>query len=236
VQSKQAWETTDLPGIVRLGLLIVCMISLIAILVSSAIMYGLSHQLRDGSMTQEEYTQVVLIGGSVVLLGIILIYFLFPLSRSTDSFTPSYGLVIPTELQKPFEVQFRRYFWGRSMRGTGVVKFAPDGLRVIGYQEPSAWFQLAIFLTVSVIPLLIWGVAWGTLGGLALAYRLGRKEVDLMIPYSLLNQPELNGRILRLTNEQTPKKISFAVARSDGERLYNEIERRYPSLVLTQIG
>lgn len=112
MQSKQAWETTDLPGFVRLGLLIVCMISLIAILISSAIMYGLSHQLRDGTMTQEAYNQTLLIGGSVVMVGILLIYFLFPLSRSTDAFTPSYGAVLPTQLQAPFEVQFRRYFWG----------------------------------------------------------------------------------------------------------------------------
>lgn len=234
MQSKQAWETTGLPRFVRLGLLVVCIISLIAVLVSSALMYGLSHQLRAGTMTQEDYAQTVLIGGSVVIVGILLMYFLFPLSRSTDAFTPSYGAVLPTQLQAPFEVQFRRYFWGRSMRGRGIVEFAPNGLRVIGYQEPSAWFQLAVFLAVSVIPLFIWGIAWGTLGGLALASTIGHKKVELTIPYSLLNQPELKGRILHLTNEQMPKKLGFAVARSDGERLYNEISRHYPSIVFNQ--
>lgn len=234
MQNKPAWETTDLPYIARLGLLVFCSIVLIVVIVSGFFILGTSYSVQNGTMTQAEFIQTVLICTSLIIVGVVALYFLFPLTRNVGAFSPSYGVVIPTQLQEPFEVHFERYLWGRSLRGKGVVQFAPEGLRIEGFLEPSIWFQLGIVLLVTFIPLFVFGIGLGLIPGLLLGYYMGRKRILVTLPYALLSAPQLKGRTLRLNNEQVPKKITFAVARSDGERLYNEIERRYPNLVLSQ--
>lgn len=231
---KPAWETTDLPYIARLGLLVVCSILLIVMIVSGFFILGSNYSLQDGTITQTQFIQTALICTSLIVVGVAALYFLFPLTRNVGDFTPSYGMVLPTELQAPFEVYFERYLWGRSLRGKGIVQFIPEGLRIEGFLEPSIWFQLGIILVVTLVPLVVFGIGLGIIPALLLAYYLGRKPTVVSLPYALLSAPQLKGRTLRLNNEQVPKKIAFAVARSDGERLYNEIAHRYPNLILTQ--
>lgn len=235
MQSKQAWETTDLPFIARLSLRIVCAILLFTVLMSAIPILRASNTLSSDEFFQIGNILSLLLSTILVILGIAGIYFIFPFTRSQGNFSPSYGLIIPTELQAPFEVQFRHNIVGRSFQGRGFVQFAPEGLRIEGILEPSAWFKLGIVLLVTFIPLIVLKIGLGIIPGLFLANYIGRKQIVVTLPYGILSDPQIKGRVMSLTNEQVPKKISFLVARNDGERLYNEIERRYPNLILTQI-
>jgi hypothetical protein len=202
-------------GIMTIGLLI-------------SVVGGLSAPSNSTASVRDLLIGVVLFG--VSLFGLIK---LFPLATAPTRFTPSYG-VIPVETAGHlFEVQFQRNRWGRSLSKKGTVRFDADALQVEGYLTPNALFQIGIVLVVTLIPIVLLGIGLGIIPALIIAYYLGRKQIAQPIPYTQMRDLATKGCTVTFTNPgAVPARVSFYVATIDGERLYRELQARYPMQIV----
>jgi hypothetical protein len=192
---------------------------LIVFLVSFPLMMVSIYQYREGTGT---ITPAIIVP-IVFLSSLVGLIYLFPITRKTADFVPSYDVVPVSQSGHFYEVKFKRYLWGRSLRGKGVVQFRPEGLHIQGNLEPSAWFQLMIVFGVSFVPLFIFGVALGLIPALFLAYYLGKKQVDQVFPYSNFQDMTMNGRTVKLLLHDIPKSPTLIVSSKDAERFYTEL-------------
>lgn len=170
---------------------------------------------------------VSLVVFAVSLFGLIKLY---PLVSAPTNFKPAYGAVPPDARGQPFETRFKRNLGGRSFSGKGTLRFDAEGMQVEGYLTPSALFQLGVVVVVTVVPLVVLGIGLGLLPALILAYFLGRKKLTSSISYADIRDLQLKGCQMSLRNDSAiPHKISLYVAASDGERLYRELQERFPA-------
>lgn len=226
------WQEKQLSYGAKLGLTLVSALLLVILLVSLFVVIGVSGDLiRGGNTPQTVRSNLIAVGVAALLLvaslaGLIVIW---PRTRSTTRFTPAYGAIPATTAGHPFEVRFHRYIWARSMRGKGTVQFQPDGLTFAGYLEPSGLFQIGIVLLVTFLPLLLFGIGLGIIPALIIAYYVGRKKVTQTVPYSELSDVQITGSRMTFSRADAPKQVSFAVAPTDGERLYRELLPRFPA-------
>jgi hypothetical protein len=58
---------------------------------------------------------------------------------------------------------------------------------------------------------------------------VGRRKYSWTIHYAGLHDLIVKGCLVTMRTEGTPKRISFAVAPTDGERLYRELLPRFPA-------
>ncbi len=228
----QPWEGKELGYGARLGLLLLSALLLIVAIVSFFIAFGTGASLVRGTALPDRTTSNILI--MIVATGICITSFgglriMFPYTRGPASFTPAYGTIAPTTVGHPFAVRFQRYLWGRSLRGSGTVQFTSEGLTIVGHLEPNALFQIAIVLLVSILPQVLFGFGLGIIPALIIAYFVGRKQVTLTILATSVRAGEVKVRQVTLYREQSPKVITFAVAAVDGERLYRELQPRFPA-------
>jgi hypothetical protein len=159
-----------------------------------------------------------LLGGS--LFGLIRI---FPYLFAPADFRPSYGAVPADTHGHPFEVRFRRHPWARSLNAKGVVRFDATSLFVMGRTAPPTWFLAAVILALTIISLILFGVGFGFLWALLIAYLLGRRKFERAIPYTAINGAALNGCKLTLTcPDVIPAAIMLYVTSADNERLMLE--------------
>jgi len=164
---------------------------------------------------------------AVSLFGVIK---LFPLVSAPTSFKPSYGIVAPDVAGHPFEVKYQRGGWGRSMSSKGTVRFDADGLLVEGYLTPSPLLQIGVILLVTFIPLVVFRIGLGLIPALIIAYYIGRKKIAQTIAYSAVRDLTLKGCKVTFNNPGAqPGKVAFYVTVSDGERLYREVQERFPA-------
>ncbi|KAB8141041.1 hypothetical protein F8S13_21215 [Chloroflexia bacterium SDU3-3] len=210
-------------GITTAFLLLICLaVSLVFIA------FGTIYELFNPSELSSTSTSLIAIGVSLVLLAACClgIYKLFPSTRKLTDFKPSYGSIAPDAEGQPFEVRFQRADGGRNIMGKGKVQFTPGGLLVEGWLTPSALLQIGIVLLVTIIPMVICGMALGIIPALLIAYYVGRKNLSLTLPYSSLLDLKLHDGSLKFRlATPPPKKVSFYVALADAERLYREVER-----------
>lgn len=223
-----AWQATRISyggklGIATIFLLLICFaVSLVFIA------FGTIHELFNPSELSSASTSLIAIGITLVLLAACCfgIYKLFPSTRKLTDFKPSYGSIATDVEGQPFEVRFQRADGGRNIMGKGKVQFTPGGLLVEGWLTPSALVQIGIVLLVTIIPMVICGMALGIIPALLIAYYVGRKNLNLTLPYSSLLDPKLHdGSLSFRLATPPPKKVMFYVALSDAERLYREVER-----------
>jgi hypothetical protein len=171
---------------------------------------------------------------AVSLFGLIK---LFPLVSTPTSFKPSYGVVAADVAGHPFDVRYRRGGWGRSLSSKGTILFAPDGLLVKGYLTPSPLFQLCIVVVVTLIPIILFGVGLGLLPALIIAYYAGRKKITQSIPYIAVRDLTVKGCKATFKNPSAqPRSVEFYVTGSDGERLYRELQVRFPAAMIGGLG
>lgn len=167
---------------------------------------------------------------AVSLFGLIK---LFPLVSAPTSFKPSYGAIAADIAGHPFDVKYQRGGWGRSMSNKGTVRFDADGLLVEGYLTPSPLFQIGVVLIVTLIPLVVFGIGLGLLPALIIAYYAGRKKIAQPIAYAAVRDLTVKGCKVTLNNPGAqPGKLAFYVAMSDGERLYRELQGRFPASLI----
>jgi hypothetical protein len=226
------WKEKELSYGTKLGLLLVCTVLLIVLLVTLFVVIGVSGELALGrSAPQNVTSNLIAVGIAFVLLvgslaGLIV---LWPYTRAATRFTPSYGAIPPTITGHPFEVKFRRYLWGRSLRGSGTVQFDADSLSYTAHLEPNALFQLGIVMLITFLPLFLFGFAIGIIPALIIAYYVGRKKITRLIPYGDLRDLQIKGSRVTFRCADAPKQLSFVVAQVDGERLYRELLPRFPA-------
>jgi hypothetical protein len=233
------WQEKQVSSGAKFGLLVVSALLLIVLLVSLFIVIGVSGELARGRTAPQNVTSnLIAVGVTFVLFvgslfGLIVIW---PYTRATTRVTPSYGAIPATTSGHPFEAQFHRYIWARSMRGKGTVQFDADGLTFAGHLEPSGLFQIGIVLLVTFLPLLLFGIGVGIIPALIIAYYVGRKKVSHTVPYSELRDLQVKGSRVTFRRVDAPKQVTFAVAQADGERLYRELLPRFPATLGGWVG
>lgn len=235
--TQQPWQQKQLPY----GLKILCMFGaallLITALISGITWIGIVPQMIiKGPGPRDTIGSMVTLG--LTLTGILAVslfglFKLFPLVSAPTSFKPSYGIVAADLAGHPFDVKYQRGGWGRSMSRTGTLRFSPDGLLIEGYLTPSPLFQLGIVAVVTLIPLVVLGIGLGLLPALIIAYYAGRKKIAQTIPYLTIRDLSAKGCKVTFKNPGAqPGQVTFCVATSDGERLYRELQARFPAMMI----
>lgn len=233
------WQGKELSYGARLGLMLLGALVLIAAIVSFFIVFGVSLSLLGGTVPPGSITAdviAIMVATVVCIASVGGLLVIWPYLRGPARFTPAYGAVAPTTVAHPFEVRFPRYLWGRSMRGAGAVRFTPEALEISGHREPHILFQVGIVLVVTYLPLLFFGFGLGIIPALLIAYYAGRTHVTLTLPYTALRIESVRGRLVTLRTQESPKVIIFAVASVDGERLYRELQPRFPAALGGWLG
>jgi hypothetical protein len=167
--------------------------------------------------------------GALLLFGAVKLY---PIVAAPTSFKPSYGAV-PTDVAgHPFEVRYKRQFWGRTLAGKGAVRFAPEGLVLEGHLSTHTLVQLAIVFLVTILPLVLFGVGLGFIPAILLAYYIGRKRIAQPVPYGDVCAVALRDCHLAFElPRDAPKRVELDVAIADSERFYRELQTRFPAVV-----
>lgn len=225
------WEGKEVGYAARLGMMAATILLLIVMLVSFFIAFGVGTSLASGHPLPDSFTTNLLtvsIAALVCVGSLAALVFIWPYMQGPARFTPGYGAVAASTLAHPFEVRYQRYLWGRSMRGKGTAQFTPEGLFIEGHVEPHALFQLGIVFTLTFLPLVLFGFGLGIIPALIIAYYAGRRKYSWTISYEGLHDVTVKGRQVALRTDGVPKRISFAVASADGERLYRELLPRFP--------
>lgn len=231
-QAATPWNTRELSYGAKLGLIVLCAFLLVILLVTLFVFIGVSGALVRGETLPDTLTANLIalaVDTLLFIASLVGLIVLWPRARASTRFVPSYGTIDPMARQAPFEVKFRRYLWGRSMRGTGTVVFGDEALTIQGDLEPHALFQIGIVVLVTVAPLVVLGIGLGIIPALILAYYLGRKKITTVIPYHNLHDLQVVGRDVTFLNSGPTKQVSFTVAANDGERLYRELLSRFPA-------
>ena len=226
------WVGKDLPYMARLGLMLLNAVLLIIAIVGFFIAFSTATSVLSGRTQPNQVTTDLLfavVGGGLCIACIGGLIVIVPYTRGPAGFITTYGAIPATVVAHPFEVRFQRYLWGRSLRGKGTVQFNSEALSVSGYREPHVLFQLGIVLLITILPQVLFGFGLGIVPALIIGYFIGRKQVTLLLPYTSLRDLQVKGRQVTMRTDQSPAVISFAVAASDGERLYRELQPRFPS-------
>jgi len=226
------WQERQLSSGAKLGLLTLAALLLIILLVSLLVFIGVGGAFLRGETDPQERTADI-IGLAVVaglfFAGLAGLIFVWPRAQADTRFTPGYGVIPPTSTGHPFEVRFRRYLWGRSLRGNGTIQFDSDHLVIAGHLEPHALFQLGIVLVLTFLPLLLFGFGLGIIPALIIAYYVGRKRMQQTIGYHAIRDLTVKGSRVTFHSDTTPRQTAFSVAGVDGERLYRELLLRFPA-------
>ena len=177
------------------------------------------------------------VGGVAIGLGIALVagfgtYKLFPVAQRPVNYTPRFPPVPGYVLGQPFDVRLVRKTMGSSFRGEGVVQFFGDHLIVDGQREMSSYVQLAIALVVMAGIFIATGFIPGIIPVAIIVPLIGRKKLIHPVPYYALRSVALNGGQVSFTCAGvSPGMVSFYISSYDYERVVNEVQQRFPTLL-----
>jgi len=149
---------------------------------------------------------------------------LFRLSFAPISFTPSYSPVRPSDLGKAFDVYYQESLgYGRSVSFIGSLTFQPDGLE-LPFRGDS----------LSVVPYK--QVQGMTIKGRHIAFRLlDDAYVQIIVNYtnnkSITFDAVKSSSLNKALRSARKPKVSLYVSEMDGERMYRELKRHFPSVV-----
>jgi hypothetical protein len=157
---------------------------------------------------------------------------LWPYLAAPTRFHPKSNGIAPTAPGQAFEVKFARPGFSQSFNGDGSILFEAEHLSADGTLEPSIALQLGVIFVVTIIPLVLFGWGLGLIPALLLAYWIGRKKLSHRVPYTDIHDLSVKGRTVTLAcSGEAPNRLKFRVAEPDGERLYRELVRHYPTAV-----
>lgn len=188
--------------------------------------------LISGPGPRDTISSMIIIGTLLTLLvalSIAALVVLWPYLTAPTSFKTSYIAVPATTAGHVFEIRYQRVGLSRTMLGKGTLRFDPEGLLMTGYLSPSPWLQLTIVLLFTLLPLLLLGIGLGIVPALIIAWFVGRKPMEFTLPYHSLSDLVVKDCHVTLSTPDVPRKLSFLVAISDGERLYRELQPRFPA-------
>lgn len=234
------WQQKQLSyGLKLLLTLVVALLLLLVIVTLFTTIAALSSVVGGRSAPGNPASSLLalLVSAALFAAGLFGLIKLYPLVAAPTNFKPTYGVIPADTHGHPFEVRFRRNAWGRSFSGKGTVRFDDDALLVEGFLTPSALFQLGVVLVVTIVPLIALRIGLGLLPALILAYFLGRKKLAANIAYADLRDLKLQGcRVSFVNGDAIPRKVDFYVAASDGERLYRELQERFPAAAMLALS
>lgn len=146
-------------------------------------------------------------------------------SSYTDArqFTPKYDPVPPHHLGAPLAVRFRRNPLWRSLAGKGTIQFDQGHLSIDGSLIPHVLRRIG-------------SAALTTFMLLAFNMRTPKMQpVQQAIPYTAMHDVRVRGAEVSFTYPgNVPETFTFRVSVQDGERLYRELDLRFPGAVHLQ--
>lgn len=235
------WQVRQLPYILKLLLIFVTALLMVVLLITGILLLFLVPQsIIKGPGPNDTMVSfltpfliiALLFGGS--LFGLIKLY---PVVSAPTSFKPSYGSISADMPQHPFEVRYRQRGWRRSLSRKGIMRFDAETLLIEGYLTPSPFLQIGIIAALTVIPLVLFGVGLGIIPALIIAYYVGRKKIALDIPYYEIRDLSVTGcRLIFQLPDTQPAKVDLHTSTQDGERLYRELQLRFPAALGGQVG
>jgi hypothetical protein len=239
-QSAPPWQQKQLPYALKLLIMFGFGIVLVIALVSGITFFVLvPEMLIKGPGPRDTIGSMVGIGlglGAVLGVSLFGLIKLFPYVSAPTTFKPSYGAIPADARGQPFDVRYRRG-GGRSMSGKGTARFDADGLAITGYLTLSPLLQIGIIVGFTIIPLLLLGIGLGIIPALLIAYYIGRKQIAPAIAYGAMRDLNVQGCKVTFTNPGAqPGKVAFYVAAPDGERLYRELQERFPAMFVGRMG
>jgi len=226
---SRPWEKQQLSSAARLGLFVLTIVLSSALIV--ALIIVLVFAVDSSSKTGPGFGAAAV----ATLVGLVCaggLYWSIPLQRRSVRFKLRYTPPPPTTLAHPFDVRYAgNVLRARSLTGQGGARFDAEGLTVHGSLEPPQALQLVVFLSLTLVPLLLFGVGLGALLAILVTRQIGRREITRTIPYSEMRELKLEGVRVTFRCDGQPNRVAFAVAEADGERLYRELLARFPGLL-----
>ncbi len=181
---------------------------------------------KTGDFWNDTFPYLCLAG---IVAGLILITLkLFRLSSAPISFTPSYQPVKPSDLGKPIEVLFERTLGlGRAISFIESITFRSEGLEI----PYSVRLKDNKFISVPYPQILKM-----TVKGRHIAFRISNDAyVQLIVSHintELVTFADVKSNLLNKTLRSALKPgVSFYVSEMDGERMYRELKRYFPSTI-----
>jgi hypothetical protein len=167
--------------------------------------------------------------------------FLSRYALATTGFAPSYGTIPSTLPGRPFEVRYLGHLWGRSLYGAGRIRFGEKHLTLRGDLKPGILVQVALVVAGALIllagsqalniPLLVGSIL--SVLPVLLVWFVGRKAITRDIPYSSISALRVKGcHVEFCCSEGAPQHVRLYVSSIDGERLYHELQPRFPAAVV----
>jgi hypothetical protein len=241
--STSPWQQKQLSYGLKLLITFGAALLLIVALISGFILLVIVPQMNFAGLGPNDAVGSVISLAGVFAVSLFGSIKLFPLVSAPTRFKPGYGMIPAEVAGHPFEVKYQRRGWGRSLRGPGTVSFNADGLLVEGYLTPNPLLQAAIvivILEVALILLYAWGIRLNQIAiliitklsliGIFVHYYARRKEIAEPIAYTAVSDLSVKGcKVAFAIPGGQPGKASFYVAPSDGERLYGELQERFPA-------
>ena len=205
------------------GIFLVFIPTLISVIVVASMLSSVFRRETSGS--DLTFWLIYVIVGGAGTVGIIK---RIPQFRRPVDFSPRFGAIPSGVYGQPFDVRLQRKTFGSAFEGEGVVQFFPDHLIVDGHRDTHGYVQLAIFLLVTIIPLLTVGGMLGVIPALLLAKYVGRKKQIQPIYYQQIRSIKQNGNTVTVDCPSlSPAKSVFYVASVDGPRLHGELHPRF---------
>lgn len=213
MQQSAPWQQRQLSYVFKLAVSFAGGLLLIASMVLGIVwLFLIPSMLVKGPGPRDTVASMLALGAFLTLAlaaCLVALWALWPLLRARTRFTPSYGAVPATTMAHPFEVRFERVGLGRTLEGKGAMRFEPHGVYLSGTLTPSPIIQLAF--------------------GLLIARLVGRKRVEMTLPYHQLSDLRVEGCRVAIDGPGRPQRVAVAVAACDGERLYRELLPRFPA-------
>ncbi|HEU4323656.1 MAG TPA: hypothetical protein VFS21_10955 [Roseiflexaceae bacterium] len=226
--APRPWERKHLSYGAKIGFMLLSAVLFMVMLISLIMIYGVWStygQYRDAGADQQMLTVSTL----VALVCAAGLFTLFPRLASTTGFTPRYTPPAATVRGEPFDVRHQEQITKRVLIGKGRARFDPEGLTLHGNLESPKLVQLLLVVTLTFVPLLLFGIGFGTLFALLVARYAGRKTITRVVPYGEIRDLEVVGTRVSFSCNGVPGRAVFVAASVDGERLYRELAARFPA-------
>jgi preprotein translocase subunit Sec61beta len=138
-------------------------------------------------------------------------------------------------------VRYLGRLWRRSLHGAGRIRFSDKHLTLRGSLKPGILVQVALAVVGALlvllaghmlnIPLML-GSALSILPVL-LVYFAARKAMTCDIPYSSISYLSVKGCHVEFRCVgKVPQRVRLYVSGVDGERLYHELQPRFPAALV----
>lgn len=234
---KQPWKKRQIPYIIcMIAMAIWSICFLIAMAGFGVFVVNVEPLLSNTTQAQPQPGIANLLIIAILTFGasVFIMTATFPFMKEPSDFKLPYRDIPAATAGHPFVVHFRRHLLSRSYIDEGMVQFKEHTFHIYGALEPNGAIRsLLLILVIITFPIAVIPVIGGFVhvGMIWLRSRFDHvSQID--VAYAEISSIALRGCRVQLRCHRTPaERITFCVARQDGERLYHELHRHLPASV-----